>query len=50
MIALAAIPGAGLWAETNLSARSIQRLCRKLPVLFGYPPEMLIIQHIQNDN
>lgn len=48
MTAPNAIPGTPLWAETNLSARSIQRLSRRLVEIFGYPPDALTIR-VVND-
>ncbi len=44
MIAPHAIPNTNLWVETNLSAKSIQKLSQKLLALFGYRPEELSIQ------
>ena len=44
MIAPYAIPGTNLWAETNLSAKSIKRLSYNLLEVFGYSAEVLQIR------
>ncbi len=45
MIAPQAIPTTNLWVKTNLSAKSIQRLSRKLLEVFGYDVHELGIHH-----
>ena len=38
-----AIPNTGLWGETNLSARSVQKLTRQLLELLGHREDELVI-------